>query len=89
MSTLAITPSKQMAGNSLRRADLDRRTFLKAAAATAFGPLKAPTLALAERDRSGTKPVRYPDPDIVTLDPRFGKYVQGNAAIQRLRTGAR
>jgi gluconolactonase len=28
--------------------------------------------------------VRYPDPDIVTLDPRFKKYALGNTPIQRL-----
>ena len=29
-------------------------------------------------------PVRYPDPDIVTLDPRFKKYALGNTPIQRI-----
>jgi len=33
--------------------------------------------------------VRYPDPAIETLDPRFDKYRQGNAAVERLWTGAR
>ena len=32
-------------------------------------------------------PQRYPDRDIVVVDPRFGKYKIGNAAIQRLYTG--
>jgi gluconolactonase len=32
--------------------------------------------------------VRYPDQDIVTLDPAFKKYKLGNTAIQRLHTGA-
>lgn len=39
------------------------------------------------RDWSGRNPTRYPDPDIVTLDPRFKKYAIGNAPIQRLHTG--
>ena len=30
------------------------------------------------------QPVRYPDPDIVTLDPRFKKYALGNTPIQRI-----
>ena len=34
-------------------------------------------------------PVRYPDPSIESLDPRFDKYIQGNAAVERLWTGAR
>jgi gluconolactonase len=40
-----------------------------------------------ERDWSGQNPVRYPDPDIITLDPRFRQCVQFNAPIQRLHTG--
>jgi gluconolactonase len=32
-------------------------------------------------------PVRYPDPDIITLDPRFEKYKLGNTPVQRLYTG--
>lgn len=34
-------------------------------------------------------PVRYPDPDIVVLDPRFAKIKIGNAAIERIATGCR
>jgi len=33
---------------------------------------------------SGPPPVRYPDPAVVTLDPRFDKYRQGNVAVERL-----
>src|SRR3954451_22086803 len=33
-------------------------------------------------------PVRYPDPDIVVLDPRFAQYRVGNTSIKRLWTGA-
>jgi len=32
-------------------------------------------------------PPRYPDPDIVTLDPRFDRLKVGNTAIQRIWTG--
>lgn len=32
-------------------------------------------------------PVRYPDPDILVLDPRFSKYKIGNTPIRRLHTG--
>jgi gluconolactonase len=33
-------------------------------------------------------PTRYPDPDVVVLDPRFARLKIGNTAIQRLWTGA-
>ncbi len=33
--------------------------------------------------------IRYPDPAIETLDPRFEKYVIGSAALERIYTGAR
>ena len=39
------------------------------------------------RDWSGQTPVRYPDPDVITIDPRFRACVQFNAPIQRLYTG--
>jgi gluconolactonase len=41
----------------------------------------------APRDWSGSTPVRYPDPDLVVLDPRFQRYVLFNTPIQRLHTG--
>lgn len=34
-------------------------------------------------------PVRYPDPAVKTLDPRFAPYKLGSAAVERLWTGAR
>ena len=36
-----------------------------------------------------TEPIRYPDPAIEVLDPRFARYRIGNAAIERLYTGCR
>src|SRR5262245_15009477 len=33
--------------------------------------------------------VRYPDPAIEVIDPRFAKYRIGNAAVERLATGFR
>ena len=36
-----------------------------------------------------TAPIRYPDPDIVVLDPRFQHMVLGHAAIERVATGFR
>jgi gluconolactonase len=68
-------------------ARVDRRGFLTAAAAAATTAAFAPAARAIERDWSGQKPVRYPDPDIVVLDPRFAKYKIGNTTIQRLATG--
>ncbi|MGO9010690.1 MAG: SMP-30/gluconolactonase/LRE family protein [Bryobacteraceae bacterium] len=61
---------------------IDRRSFLTAAAAL------VPAAAQTPRDWAGRETVRYPDPDIVSLDRRFDKYKIGSAAIERLYTGA-
>ena len=63
-----------------------RRTFLtrSAAAAAALAPTRA-----WSSERNDQSIVRYPDPAVVTLDPRFEKLRQGNAAVERLWTGAR
>ncbi len=65
----------------------DRRTFLATTLTSAAGAVLARPSAADDRDWSGARPVRYPDPDVVVLDPRFQKYKIGNAAIQRLYTG--
>ena len=44
------------------------------------------SMALKGRDFSGEVPTRYPDPSIVSLDPRFDKYKLGNTPLQRLYT---
>ena len=59
----------------------NRRAFLAAGLASASAGL------LAQERWSGGGIVRYPDPDIVTLDPRFDRYLIGNTPIQRLHTG--
>ena len=41
-----------------------------------------------ERKWDGTV-VRYPDPAIEVLDPRFGKYKIGNSVVEKLWTGPR
>src|SRR5690242_6732419 len=63
-----------------------RRHFLRVSTALAAGAITRTTFA-AERDWSGQRPVRYPDPDIISLDPRFDRYKLGNTPIQRLHTG--
>lgn len=58
---------------------LTRRGFLGSS-------LAAPALA-SQRDWTGSNPQRYPDPDVVVLDKRFGRYKIGNTPIRRLYTG--
>ncbi len=69
---------------------MGRRAFLALSAvlgSAAVGPNALAAETAAERDWSGQQPVRYPDPSIVVLDPRFAKYKLGNSAVQRLWTG--
>jgi gluconolactonase len=67
-----------------RWAGVNRRAFLGAASAIAATTAMAPE-AFARNFGEG-EVVRYPDPDIVVLDPRF-KYKLGNTPIQRLYHG--
>jgi gluconolactonase len=41
----------------------------------------------SSRDWSDQHPILYPDPDIVSLDPRFDAYIVRNTPIKRLYTG--
>src|SRR4030095_9327777 len=70
---------------------LNRRAFVSSAAGAVAGAVAfvahSTRGAAAERDWSGQSPVRYPDADILVLDPRFDKYKVGNTPIQRLHTG--
>lgn len=58
----------------------DRRAFLTTLASTAAASAFA-------RDWTGQVPERYPDPDVIALEPEFSKLIQGNAPIRRLHTG--
>jgi gluconolactonase len=64
-----------------------RRAFLASTLTAAAGAVAPGAARAQDRDWSGAHPVRYPDADVVVLDPRFQKYKIGNAAIQRLHTG--
>ena len=72
---------------------MNRRSFLTAAfTGTALAPTlarpQAPSiLPYEQRDWSGQQPIRYPDPDIIALDPRFRAYILFNTPITRLHTG--
>jgi gluconolactonase len=83
MNTQKPAPQNQPA-HSRSNPALDRRSFLQGAAALIASAAAAPSLVGAERDWSGRSPVRYPDPDIIVLDPRFEKYKIGNTYVQRL-----
>lgn len=67
----------------------NRRHFLKTAMTTFAGGLIAPSLLAAPHETAAALPEGYPDPSIVVLDERFTKYVQLNAAVERLWTGGR
>jgi gluconolactonase len=59
-----------------------RRSFLALAAST-------PALAQQARDWTNQQPTRYPDPDVVVLDPSFAKYKVFNAVIYRHYVGCK
>jgi gluconolactonase len=73
--------------SSTPAARMDRRSFLAGVTTAAAAAAFVPAASAIDRDWSGRNPVRYPDPDIVVLDPRFAKYKLGNTPIQRLHTG--
>jgi gluconolactonase len=65
---------------------LDRRTLLRGATAIAATAIAASD-ALARDYGRNAEPQRYPDPDIVVIDPKRFKAKVGNTSIKRLYTG--
>jgi len=65
---------------------MKRRAFLARSVAAAAATTAPWSRAMGTAAQSI---VRYPDPSVVTLDPRFDRLRQGNAAVERLWTGAR
>ena len=73
----------------------NRRAFLATAVgALALAPVRAQGQAPAPispvatpRDWSQAEPLRYPDPDVVALDPRFRPYIVRNTPMMRLHVG--
>jgi gluconolactonase len=63
---------------------MGRRSFI---GGTMAATLAATAFSQTRDYGQGGAPVRYPDSDIIVLDPRFAKYKLGNTAIQRLHTG--
>jgi gluconolactonase len=74
-------------GGDTSASRVGRRSFMAAAAAAMGGAALTGAGADARDYGPNAQPVRYPDPDVVVLDPRFKKYKLGNAPIQRLHTG--
>ena len=73
---------------------MNRRSFLTstigvaaAARLAAQAPSAPPGDAAPPRDYSRLEPIRYPDPDMVAVDPRFRRYIVFNTAIRRLHIG--
>jgi gluconolactonase len=64
---------------------IGRRSFI--GTGLAVGVAAAVTKAQQRDYGQNGPPVRYPDKDIVILDPRFAKYKLNNTPIQRLHTG--
>jgi gluconolactonase len=63
---------------------LGRRSFLAGAVAAGVA---ATALSQTRSFEQDGPTVRYPDKDIITLDPKFAKYRVNNTPIQRLFTG--
>ena len=77
---------------------MDRRNFLRAAAAAAASSVAVPVFGQdAKTDPPGTMPpprdwndpstAIYPDPAFEVFDPRFAKYSGGTAGLVRVWTG--
>jgi gluconolactonase len=64
-----------------------RRTMLIGFASTAATLATVPLSALARDYGAAAPPVRYPEPDVIALDPAFAKYKIAQAPIERLYTG--
>ena len=63
---------------------MKRRDIITAGAATLASSAISKTLSAARDYGPNAAPVRYPDPDIIALDPRFNKYKLGNTPILRI-----
>jgi gluconolactonase len=90
-----IQSRKQGRAGEERAAIINRRGFLAGAgvafATTAWASARGqqiPRGATSHRSYGpDAEPARYPDPDILVLDPRFARIKIGNTPIRRLHTG--
>jgi gluconolactonase len=69
---------------STHATSIGRRSFI---GATVAAGLATSVLGQTRDYSQNAPPTRYPDKDIVVLEPRFAKYKLGNTPIQRLHTG--
>ena len=80
-----MNPTHSAASSTQARSD--RRTFIatttRAAAVATVAATSFPKV-FAERNYNGRDPVRYPDVDLIELDPRFSAYKIGNTDIRRI-----
>jgi len=65
----------------MKQNKINRRSFLAIATTAGAGGMTS-----KGRDWTGKNPTRYPDPSIISLDPRFDKYKLGYTPVQRLYT---
>jgi gluconolactonase len=94
MSQIQTLSAKGATNDEQRTAS--RRGFFKGAAGAVAAAAVAGIAAQAQqvpgspaprRYGPGAEPARYPDADILVLDPRFAKIKIGNSPIKRLHTG--
>ncbi len=76
---------KNESNNSKTKTEVTRRGFMTGVLAAA----SAASLLAQSSSNSEITPDRYPDQNVVALDPRFAKYIVGNASVERLYTGMR
>lgn len=69
-------------------AGIDRRSFLGLGIVAAGAAALIRPAVAADGEESQPEPARYPDRDVVVLEPRFGKYKVNTTSIHRLWTGA-
>lgn len=68
---------------------VSRRRFVRISALAAGALAAGAVRAGDDHHGRNDSPIRYPDPRVVSLDPRFDRYRLGNAALERLFTGGR
>src|SRR4051812_37952619 len=83
-----MNPNSDVHSHEECLAPMNRRSFLAFSAAAISGAALLPSTSSADEGSANQSITRYPDPSVVVLDPRFAKYKIGNAALQRLWTGA-
>ncbi len=76
-----------MNGHTNNSSGIPRRVFLGQAATSALLAGFASKTRADRSDWRSNKPVGYPDPAIVVLDPGFSKYRIVNTPVERLHTG--